>query len=419
MFKAVLAGSIGNALEWFDYGLYGYFASIISSQFFSSKDPVTALMLAFIVFGVGFVMRPIGGLIFGHYADRVGRRNVLTWTVMLMGISTFIVGILPTYAQVGVLAPILLAVCRLLQGISTGGEWGSCMSFLAEYATPHNRGFIVSWSQFSIAVGLLLGSGSGAILSSLLSPEDMNAWGWRLPFLSGILIAAYGLYIRRKIDETPVFKGCEDAQALVQTPLKTVLKHYKRETILSFGIVIGWTISYWIIMAYMPTYISKVLKFPLSVGLSFNTFLIVIFMIAIPFTGMLVDRVGRKPVMVGAALGLIVLGYPVFYLLSTTESSVMFLVGLVVLAVLEAMICGGATVYMTEIFPTNIRCSAIAIGYNIAVACFGGTAPFVSTWLISVTGSNLAPTYYLIAGAMVTLVVLVFLAEETYHKELV
>ena len=418
MFKAVLAGSIGNALEWFDYGLYGYFASIISSQFFSSKDPVTALMLAFIVFGVGFVMRPVGGLIFGHYADRVGRRNVLTWTVMLMGISTFIVGMLPTYAQVGVLAPIMLAVCRLLQGISTGGEWGSCMSFLAEHATPHNRGFIVSWSQFSIAVGLLLGSGSGAILSSLLSPEDMIAWGWRLPFLSGILIAAFGLYIRRKIDETPAFKDCEDAQALVQTPLKTVLKHYKRETILSFGIVIGWTISYWIIMAYMPTYISKVLKFPLSVGLSFNTFLIIIFMIAIPFTGMLADKVGRKPVMVGAALGLIILGYPVFYLLSTTESSVMFLMGLVVLAVLEAMICGGATVYMTEIFPTNIRCSAIAIGYNIAVACFGGTAPFVSTWLISVTGSNLAPTYYLIAGSMVTLLVLVFLAEETYHKEL-
>lgn len=418
MFKAVFAGSIGNALEWFDYGLYGYFASIISSQFFASQDPVTALMLAFIVFGVGFVMRPIGGLIFGHYADRVGRRNVLTWTVMLMGLSTFVVGILPTYAQVGVLAPILLAVCRLLQGISTGGEWGSCMSFLAEYATPYNRGFIVSWSQFSIAVGLLLGSGSGAVLSSLLSPEDMNAWGWRLPFLSGILIAFYGLYIRRKIDETPVFKGCEDAQTLVQTPLKTVLKHHKRETILSFGIVIGWTISYWIIMAYMPTYISKVLKFPLSVGLSFNTFLIIVFMLAIPFTGMLADRIGRKPVMLGSVLGLIVLGYPVFYLMSTTESPAMFLLGLVVLAVLEAMLCGGATVYMTEIFPTHIRCSAIAIGYNIAVACFGGTAPFVSTWLISVTGSNLAPTYYLIAGALVTLLVLVFLAEETYNQEL-
>ena len=200
MAKAVLAGSVGNALEWFDYGLYGYFASIISSQFFSSKDPVTALMLSFIVFGVGFVMRPVGGLVFGHYADRVGRRQVLTWTVMLMGLSTFAVGCLPTYAQIGVGAPILLACCRLLQGISTGGEWGSCMSFLAEYSTPHNRGFIVSWSQFSIAVGLLLGSGSGALLSAMLSPEAMNAWGWRLPFWSGLLIACFGMFIRKKVE---------------------------------------------------------------------------------------------------------------------------------------------------------------------------------------------------------------------------
>jgi MHS family proline/betaine transporter-like MFS transporter len=416
--KAVVAGSIGNALEWYDYGLYGYFASIISSQFFSSKDPLTALMLSFIVFGVGFLMRPIGGLVFGHYADKVGRRNVLTWTVMLMGISTFAIGCLPTYAQIGVWAPILLACCRLLQGISTGGEWGSCMSFLAEYSTPYNRGLIVSWSQFSIAIGLLLGSGFGAILSSLLSPEAMNAWGWRLPFLSGIFIAIFGLYIRHRVEETPVFKECENLQTLAKTPLLDVLKNYKRETILSFGIVIGWTISYWLVMAYMPTYISKVLKFPLSVGLSLNTFLIVIFMIAIPFTGILADKLGRKPIIITALLGFIILGYPLFYLLSTTQSAVVILMVLVVLAVLEAMICGGATVYMTEIFPTNIRCSAIAIGYNIAVACFGGTAPFISTWLISTTNNNLAPTYYLIAGSIISLLVMIFMAKETYNKPL-
>lgn len=418
MAKAVLAGSVGNALEWFDYGLYGYFASIISSQFFSSKDPVTALMLSFIVFGVGFVMRPVGGLVFGHYADRVGRRQVLTWTVMLMGLSTFAVGCLPTYAQIGVGAPILLACCRLLQGISTGGEWGSCMSFLAEYSTPHNRGFIVSWSQFSIAVGLLLGSGSGALLSAMLSPEAMNAWGWRLPFWSGLLIASFGMFIRKKVEETPSFKACEETQTLAQTPLMEVLRNYKKETVLSFGIVIGWTISYWLVMAYMPTYISKVLKFPLSVGLSLNTLLIVVFMLAIPFTGMLADRVGRKPVIIAASLGFILLGYPLFSVLSTTQDSMVMLAVLVALALLEALICGGATVYMTEIFPTNIRCSAIAIGYNIAVACFGGTAPFISTWLIASTGDNLAPTYYLMAGSILSLLVMVVLAHETKDKEL-
>lgn len=335
-----------------------------------------------------------------------------------MGISTFAVGCLPTYQQVGIWAPILLTLCRLLQGISTGGEWGSCMSFLAEYATPFNRGFIVSWSEFSIAVGLLLGSGSGAILSYLLSPEELNAWGWRIPFWSGILIALLGLYVRRQIDETPVFKECEDAQALTQTPLMDVLKNYKKETILSFGIVIGWTISYWLVMAYMPTYISKVLKFPLSVGLSLNTFLIVIFMVAIPFTGILADKIGRKPVIIYSTLGFVILSYPLFYLLSTTHSTAIMFMVLVVLAILEALICGGATVYMTEIFPTNIRCSAIAIGYNIAVACFGGTAPFISTWLISTTGSNLAPTYYLIAGSIISLFVMILLAKETYNKPL-
>ncbi len=418
MAKAVLAGSVGNALEWFDYGLYGYFASIISSQFFSSKDPVTALMLSFIVFGVGFIMRPVGGLVFGHYADRVGRRQVLTWTVMLMGLSTFAVGCLPTYAQIGVWAPILLAVCRLLQGISTGGEWGSCMSFLAEYSTPKNRGFIVSWSQFSIAVGLLLGSGSGALLSAMLSPEDMNAWGWRIPFWTGLLIACFGMFIRKKVDETPSFKACEETQTLAQTPLMEVLRNYKKETVLSFGIVIGWTISYWLVMAYMPTYISKVLKFPLSVGLSLNTLLIVVFMLAIPFTGILADKIGRKPVIIAASLGFILLGYPLFFVLSTTQDSMVMLAVLVALALLEALICGGATVYMTEIFPTNIRCSAIAIGYNIAVACFGGTAPFISTWLIASTGDNLAPTYYLMAGSIISLLVMVLLGHETKDKEL-
>ena len=418
MLKAVVAGSIGNALEWFDYGIYGYFATIISSQFFSSQDPVAALMLSFMVFGVGFIMRPVGGLVFGHYADKIGRRNVLTWTITLMGLSTFAVGCLPTYAQIGIWAPILLACCRLLQGISTGGEWGSCMSFLAEYSTPHNRGFIVSWSQFSIAVGLLLGSGAGAILSSLLSPEAMNEWGWRLPFLSGIIIAFFRLYIRHGVDESPVFQECVDSNKITDTPLMNVLKNYKRETFLSFGVVIGWTISYWIIMAYMPTYISKVLKFPLSVGLSLNTFLIVIFMITIPFTGILTDKLGRKPVIIGAFLGLFFLSYPLFYLLSTTQSSVVILMVLVALAILEALVCGGATVYMTEIFPTNVRCSAIAIGYNIAVACFGGTAPFISTWLIASTGNSLSPTYYLTAGALISLLVMIFLGKETYKKPL-
>lgn len=413
MFKAVLAGSIGNGLEWFDYAIYGYFAAILSSEFFASKDPITALMLSFIVFGVGFLMRPIGGLIFGHYADKYGRRKSLTWTIVLMGVSTFLVGCIPTYATIGIWATVFLTVCRLLQGISTGGEWGSCMSFLAEYATPHNRGYIVSWSQFSIAVGLLVGSAFATCLSLLLTPEELSAWGWRLAFWSGIGIAIFGLYTREHVDETPAFKQISQQQQIHDTPLMEVLKNYRKETILSFGLVIGWTISYWIVMAYMPTYISKILKFPLSIGFSLNTILVIMFMIAIPFAGKLADKIGRKPVIMYSALAFAVLSYPLFYILSTTQSAVVLLVVLVIFSVLESLLCGGATVYMTEIFPTHIRCSAIAIGYNIAVACFGGTAPFISTFLVKVTGSNLGPTYYLIFGAVVTFVVMITLAKET------
>ena len=418
MARAIVAGSVGNGLEWFDYAIYGYFASIISSEFFSSQDPITALMMSFMVFGAGFLMRPLGGLIFGHYADRVGRRKALTWTIVLMGISTFAVGCIPTYATIGVWATVFLTVCRLLQGISTGGEWGSCMSFLAEYATDHNRGYIVSWSQFSIAVGLLMGSALGTILSLVLTPEELSSWGWRIAFWSGIIITIFGLYTREHVDETPEFQKIAAEQRLQNMPLVEVLRNYRRETILSFGLVIGWTISYWIIMAYMPTYISKILKFPLSIGFSLNTVLIILFMIAIPFTGKLADKVGRKPVIMYSALAFAILGYPLFYILSTTQSVIVLLTVLVIFSILEAFICGGATVYMTEIFPTHIRCSAIAIGYNIAVACFGGTAPFIATYLVKWTGSNLAPTYYLIFGSLITVLVMATLAKETMPKKI-
>lgn len=418
MVRAVLAGSVGNALEWFDYGLYGYFASMISANFFPAKDGLTSLMLTFIVFGVGFVMRPLGGLVFGHYADRVGRRNALTGTIILMGLSTFAIGCLPTYAQVGFWAPALLTVCRLVQGISTGGEWGSCMSFLAEYSRPDNRGYIVSWSQFSIGIGLLLGSSFGVVLSTALSQDAMMAWGWRIPFLSGILICLFGMYIRRQVDETPRYKEATESSELVDSPLKEVVTTHLRETILSFGIVIGWTISYWLIMAYMPTYMSRVLKLPLWMGFSFNTVLLIAFMVVVPFTGILADKIGRKPVMLIAAAGFVLLSYPLFNLMSSTQDSAVIMGVLLVFSLLEAMICGGATVAITEIFPTNVRCSAIAIGYNIAVAMFGGTAPFVSTWLISYTGSNIAPTFYLIAGSCVTIIAILTLMEETKDKPL-
>lgn len=418
MARTVLSASVGNALEWFDYGLYGYFAAILADLFFPSHNPLTSLMFAFMVFGVGFVMRPLGGLIFGHYADRAGRRKALVATVILMGTSTFLIGCLPTYEQIGIGAPVLLAACRLLQGVSTGGEWGSCMAFLAEHGTESNRGLIVSWSQFSIAAGLLLGSALGTALTAALSASDLYAWGWRIPFWSGLLIALFGLGLRSTVEETPVFQAAAQANTVVTMPVYEVWQKYRRETLLSVGVVIGWTISYWVIMAYMPAYITQILKHPLWVGMSINTMLLVVFMVAVPFAGLLSDRVGRKPVIMVAAVGFMMLSYPLFHLMSTANTPAVVFFAMAVLALLQALLCGGATVFISEIFPTHIRCSAIGVGYNMAVAAFGGTAPFIVTWLIAATGNDLAPTYYLVVGTTITFLVMAFGARETYNKPL-
>ena len=290
------------------------------------------------------------------------------------------------------------------------------MSFLAEYSTPDNRGFVVSWSQFSVAAGLLLGSAGGAVLTTVLEPEEVVSWGWRIPFWCGILIAWYGIYVRSYVDETPQYQMVKSSGAVTDLPARELAKKYRKEMLVTVGVVIGWTISYWMTMAYMPTYISQVLNYPFQAGLSFHTVLLIIFLCAIPFAGMLSDRMGRKPVMIVGAAGILLFTYPLFYLLGAGTSPAVVLLALGVLAILQALLCGGATVFVSEIFPIHVRCSAIGAGYNITVAIFGGMAPFTATWLIQWTGNPLAPTFYLMAGMAVTILVLLFMAEETHTK---
>ena len=295
LFKAVSAGSLGNALEWFDYGLYGCFAPVISSLFFPSSDPLSSLMLTLIVFGVGFIMRPLGGVVFGHYGDKYGRRKVLVATILLMGAATALIGCLPTYAKVGIAAPIGLALLRLVQGISTGGEWSSCMTFLSEYATPYNRGFIVSWSNFSIGIGLLAGTGTGAVITGLLAKEELYSWGWRVPFIFGFIIALASIKLLLKVEETPVYQQQQQVvnNEVKELPLKQVFTTYWKETLINMGVTIGWTISYWVVMAYMPSYIIQILKYPMWLGMSLSSLLLLVFVLTIPFSGILTDKIGR------------------------------------------------------------------------------------------------------------------------------
>jgi MFS transporter, MHS family, proline/betaine transporter len=254
--KAVTAGAIGNFVEWYDYSVYGFFATVIASQFFPSDDPVASLLATFAVFAVAFFMRPVGAFVFGHYGDTVGRRNTLAAAIILMGIATLTIGVLPSYAQIGVLAPILLVGARLLQGFSAGGEWSGSAAFMVEYAPENRRGLYGSWQQFSIVAGLLVGSGMGALLSVVLSEDALNAWGWRIPFILGMVVALVGLYLRLRIEDTPAFRIIEEKEEVTEAPVKESFTAHGGESITAIGFTVAWTVAYYILLTYMPTYVS-------------------------------------------------------------------------------------------------------------------------------------------------------------------
>jgi MFS transporter, MHS family, proline/betaine transporter len=414
--KAVVAGSIGNVMEWYDWSIYGFYASIISKQFFPSVDPLASLLMTFAVFAVGFLMRPLGSLFFGPYGDRVGRRKALAAAVIMMAVGTVMIGLVPNYNQIGIAAPILLVVARLIQGFSAGGEWGGSTSFLVEYAPKNKRGLYGSWQQVSTGGGLLAGSLVSTIFSFAMSPETLNSWGWRIPFLIGILLGILGLYLRMKIDDTPKFKEAEVTHETVKTPLKEMFTKHPKQILKSIGFTMHWTVSYYIFLTYMPTYINKVLHLSFSFALAANLIVLVFFMCIVPFMGHLSDRFGRKPMLICSCLGFIVFAYPVFLLIG--KGGFLFvLLPQFVFAIFEAMYSGAGPAALAELFPTRVRNSALSVGYNLGVALFGGTAPFIATYLISATHNNFSPTFYVIGCAVVSFFVLLTL-RETNQDEL-
>ncbi len=414
--RAVIASGLGNVMEWYDFGIYGYFAPVLSSLFFPSKNPLTSLLITFAVFGVGFVVRPLGGYLCGHYGDKFGRRNVLCFTMVMMGISTFSIGLLPTYARIGLWAPIALTFFRLIQGFSAGGEWIGSTSFIVEYAKETNRGFIGSFQMFSVGLGLLAGSAMGAFISGSLSEQAFSSWGWRLPFFLGITIAAVGYYLRVKLEETPRFKEVEEAQDKSRSPLVDTLKQYPKEILLSIGFTINWTVSYYVAMNYLPTYVSKIVKFPLSLTMTSNTIGLVFFLILTPLMGALSDRIGRKPVLLASCAGFALFSYPLFLLLNKA-TFISILTAQLIFALLEAMFSGPGAAALAEIFPTKIRLSALSLGYNTGVVLFGGMAPFICTYLIMATKSTMAPSFYVIAAGIVSFIC-IYSLKETFNQKL-
>ena len=411
--KAVIAGVIGNILEWYDFAVYGYLASTISGLFFPSTDKVASLLTTYLVFGIGFVMRPVGSIVFGIYGDRHGRRKALSAVIFLMAISTCAIGLLPTYQDVGVLAPILLVICRLLQGLSAGGEWGGSTAYIVEYAPEGRRGFIGSWQQFSVGGGFLLGSLSATIMNFTLAPATLASVGWRVPFLLGILLGALGAYLRWRLADTPKFTEIEEHHAVAAAPLAEAITKYPRETFTAFGLTLHNTVAYYISLIYMAGYLTDVGKIPKPTAQLIGTICLAIFVALIPFMGMLSDRFGRRPQLIASCIGFALLGYPFFLLGSSGRIELAFLAQFLMVAFLS-LYAGACPAAYAELFPTRVRYTALSIGYNVAVAIFGGFAPSIATLLIKLTGNPLSPAFYVIAASVITLALLTQIRETAF-----
>lgn len=396
----IIAAAVGNMMEWYDFAVYAYFAGVISDVFFPGRS--AALLYTFATFGVGFVMRPLGGIVFGYFGDKVGRRTTLTWSVMLMAIATFAMGLIPSYATIGVWAPVLLVVFRLVQGISVGGEYAGSTSFIVEYANPRRRGLIGSLQSVSVFASLLLGSGAGTLITSTLSTQAVHSYGWRIPFLVGVLLGAAGLYLRLRIEDTPEFRKLKEGRGVSSAPLKDVGRNEAGAMGRVLGLTMLFTVAFYLLLTYLPTYLSKELGMALPTALAVTSVAIAWSAVLVPIAGALSDRVGRKPLLLVSAACFIVFTYPLFMMV-TAGSMALLVIAILILMVPLALLYGTAPTTFAELFPTNVRYSGFSVPYNIATAAFGGFAPFIATLLIKSTGDRLSPTFYLIAAAIVGL----------------
>jgi MHS family proline/betaine transporter-like MFS transporter len=400
--RTVVAGAVGNVLEWYDFGLFGYFAPILARQFLPAEDKLASLLGTFSVFATGFLMRPFGGLLFGYVGDRLGRKRALELSVLLMAGSTTLLGFLPTHASIGVAAPLLLTLIRMLQGLSVGGEYIGSMSFLAEHAPANRRAFMGSWSSFSVVLGSLLGSGIAALSTGLLSEAQLAAWGWRWPFFAGLLIGLVGFWLRLGVQESPSFLKIQKTGELARNPIAEAARNDRGAIATTLGLTALMSVGFYLPFVWLPTWLAHINRphLPESQALTANTIALLVLLPLIPLMALVSDRIGRKPMFLGGALGYAVLSYPAFLRMSdgTLTSA---LQGGLTFALFSSLFAGCMAATMVELFPTRTRYSGIAIGYNLGQAVLGGTAPFVATALIHQTGNDLAPAFYLIGSAVI------------------
>jgi len=405
--QVVLAGIAGNVMEWYDFAVYGYFAQAIGQHFFPSRDQTASVIAAFGVFAAGFLIRPFGGLLFGSLGDRLGRKAALTLSVLAMAVPTCLMGLLPDYAQIGVAASALLVVLRLVQGLSVGGEYTTSVVFLVEGAAPDRRGLMGSWSVFGAVAGILLGSAVGAVITSVLSAEAAQTWGWRVPFVAGLAVGLMGLSLRRHLPEAAARPG---AATLPTAPVREAFRTEWRAMLRVAGLNVLTAVGFYMMFVYVVTYLQQVVHVQAARALDINTINMVFLLLLVPAAGALSDRLGRKPVLVGAALGTFVLAWPLFWLVHHPDAR-LILAGQMGFAVLVGLFLGVVPATMVEAFPARVRCSAVAVGYNLCYGVLGGTTPMVTAYLLTRSHNDLSPAFYLMAAAAISLFVILRLHE--------
>jgi MFS transporter, MHS family, proline/betaine transporter len=396
--SVIAAASVGNALEWFDFVVYGFFATTMAKLFFPTGDDTISLLLALASFGVTFFMRPFGAIVLGSYADRHGRKTAFLLTIRLMMVGTGLIAVAPSYATAGLFAPVLVIIGRLVQGFSAGAEFGSATAFLAEQ-NPERRGYFASWQFASQGLTTILATLFGVLLTRTLSVDQINDWGWRIPFLFGLLIGPIAYYIRRYADETAEFRSMQ----MRNVPSRLTLKRGKLRLLISFGLVVLCNVGMYTVL-FMPTFATRQLGLSASDGFVAGLLTGAIQLVLIPIVGAMTDRYGRLPSAFLSNLSILLLIWPLFYWLASVPTFQTLLLVQATLGVLLSVYMGGLPALMAELFPTSIRTTGLSVSYALSAALFGGFAPFINAWLLAVTGSNLAPSYYLMLAALISLV---------------